>query len=184
MSELLVQSSVRWIPVPHTMRLFRDRTLPDPALTTAGFVLVRDRGGHLLLTHVNLPGRGWDVPGGHVDEGEDLRVATVRELAEETGLVLPVPALNPLGRQEFWLDRPPPDWYHYPYPRSHVVYFCAQVDDIGPPVTPAVSSECGPAGWFPADRVRTLCAGCSWLPLVDHVPAWSARDGMEEADAS
>ena len=31
----------------------------------------------------------WDIPGGWVDEGEDVATAVVREIAEETGLVLP-----------------------------------------------------------------------------------------------
>ena len=43
---------------------------------------------HLLMVERG-DGYGWAVPGGHVDPGEAPAEAAVRELAEETGLVLP-----------------------------------------------------------------------------------------------
>lgn len=37
----------------------------------------------------------WDLPGGHVDEGEDPRVALVRELGEELGVRAAMPSKEP-----------------------------------------------------------------------------------------
>jgi len=52
------------------------------------------RGGRVLLAH-RSPGRAfypdvWDVPGGHVEPGEDPRRALARELGEELGVVASV----------------------------------------------------------------------------------------------
>ena len=52
--------------------------------------LVYDATGRILLIQrANEPGRGrWSVPGGRVEAGEDDGAALVREMREETGLVV------------------------------------------------------------------------------------------------
>jgi 8-oxo-dGTP diphosphatase len=52
--------------------------------------LVYDNVGRLLLVQrANEPGRGlWSLPGGRVEPGENDAAALVREMAEETGLVV------------------------------------------------------------------------------------------------
>jgi 8-oxo-dGTP diphosphatase len=57
--------------------------------------LAYDPNGRLLLVkRGNNPGRGlWSVPGGRVEPGEDDAAALVREMAEETGLVVEPGAL-------------------------------------------------------------------------------------------
>jgi ADP-ribose pyrophosphatase YjhB (NUDIX family) len=52
--------------------------------------LTYDTWGRLLLIRRgNEPGRGlWSLPGGRVEPGEDDAAALVREMAEETGLVV------------------------------------------------------------------------------------------------
>lgn len=52
-----------------------------PETITATFAFVQDEKGNLLTLQNE---RGWDIPGGHLDEGETLLDATHREVLEES----------------------------------------------------------------------------------------------------
>ncbi|PYI54287.1 NUDIX hydrolase [Paenibacillus flagellatus] len=58
-------------------------SLPPKHIVTAA-AIVLDRENRILL--LNGPKRGWEMPGGHVEEGESLASAAVRETKEETGI--------------------------------------------------------------------------------------------------
>ncbi|WJH35497.1 NUDIX domain-containing protein [Paenibacillus sp. CC-CFT747] len=47
-------------------------------------VVVRNAEGKLLL--IRGPRRGWECPGGRVEEGESIQAGAVREVKEETGI--------------------------------------------------------------------------------------------------
>mgnify|MGYP001824863747 CR=1 FL=1 len=53
-------------------------------VTASAFVVDRSRTRVLLIHHAKL-GR-WLQPGGHVDDGEDVLTAAIREFREETGV--------------------------------------------------------------------------------------------------
>lgn len=53
--------------------------------------LVRDPAGRVLL--IRSPRRGWEFPGGQVEEGESLTRALEREVAEEAGVTVQVGSL-------------------------------------------------------------------------------------------
>ena len=73
-------------------------------MSTSCGVLVVDAAGHLLLGHVTHTPR-WDIPKGLQDPGESAVDAAVRELREETGLVVPPDALSDLGRFDYRRDK-------------------------------------------------------------------------------
>lgn len=52
--------------------------------------VIRDGGGRvLLIRRRHEPGKGlWSLPGGRIEEGETDAEALIREIAEETGLVV------------------------------------------------------------------------------------------------
>jgi len=53
--------------------------------------LVRNAAGDVLM--LRSPKRGWEMPGGQVEEGETLPDALQREIREETGVIATVGAL-------------------------------------------------------------------------------------------
>lgn len=50
---------------------------------TAVAVVINEENKILLI---NGPKRGWEMPAGHVEEGESLSSAVIRETKEETGI--------------------------------------------------------------------------------------------------
>lgn len=61
----------------------------EDAVACVGALTYAADGRLLLIRRANDPGRGlWSLPGGRVEPGEDDATALVREMAEETGLVV------------------------------------------------------------------------------------------------
>ena len=63
---------------------------PHPRHTVAAGMLVQ-RGDQVLL--VRTPRRGWEFPGGQIEEGESVLDGVVREVLEEAGVVATVERL-------------------------------------------------------------------------------------------
>ncbi|WP_046112545.1 NUDIX domain-containing protein [Aquincola tertiaricarbonis] len=66
------------------------------ARTTSYGVIVSDEQGQVLLAHAT-GSRWWDLPKGGAEPGETPRQAAVREVLEETGLVLAPASLTEIG---------------------------------------------------------------------------------------
>lgn len=108
--------------------------------TVVAGVLVRD--GRILLCH-RRPDRAWfpdvwDVPGGHIEAGEDAQEALARELAEELGVI--VGDWRLLGRVV--------------EPRYDVTFI--QVDTWQGEPTNRACSEHDRIGWFTLAEALTL----------------------------
>ena len=58
--------------------------MKHPRHIVAVFGLIRNTAGEILM--IESPLRGWELPGGQVEEGEDLIQALAREIFEETGV--------------------------------------------------------------------------------------------------
>jgi 8-oxo-dGTP pyrophosphatase MutT (NUDIX family) len=62
--------------------------MPVPKhIVSAATIVINDKNEILLIKG---PRRGWEMPGGQVEEGESLKDAAVRETKEETGIDIEV----------------------------------------------------------------------------------------------
>jgi len=90
----------------------------------------------------------WAPPGGYPEKGESMREAAVRELKEETGLVIPQSSLIP-----FFLSSISPINQYYIAFRSHVSEL----------LEPTIGAETSAAAWFGR---KDFPAEEYWLPAL------------------
>lgn len=178
-ARVLVAGTVPWLALPHRMEVVVCDAVPDGFAVTTAFTLVVDAVGRTLVTRVAVPGRAWEVPGGHLEPGESPCEGAARELAEETGLELPSDALRLFGGQTIELLDAPPPGHRYPA-RDFMAFHTARLDGVGSPTTPPSGTEAVEAAWLSPDEVAARCAGAAWLPLhaalVAHVGGPSAGE--------
>ncbi|GAA0497720.1 NUDIX domain-containing protein [Deinococcus depolymerans] len=138
-------------------------------------VLLDDRGRVLLgrRSGTSYADGLWGLPGGHVEAGETLAGAAVREAAEEVGVSLDPAALACLGVARYDLDGT----------QGLDVFFEARVW-VGTPRPLEKTSE---VGWFapgdlPPDALPWLGAALA-LHLRDGVRLAEQVDGMAQVQA-
>jgi ADP-ribose pyrophosphatase YjhB (NUDIX family) len=117
-------TNLSWLPQPNIVSEVLSSTLPPIKEITTVFSLVTYEKKILLA---NLY-RGWDLPGGHVEEGESLEETLVREVYEETKIRVEKPTL--IGYQQMEVLAEKPNEYRYPYPISYQVHYHAEVKKI------------------------------------------------------
>lgn len=111
----------------------------DPKLA-AGCLIVK--GGRVLLVKRSIePGYGkWVFPGGHVDRGETVEEAALRETREECGVEAEIEELIGL--------------YSYPGRPVAVAVFRARLKEGSP--EPIAADETFEVRWFTPDEVETI----------------------------
>jgi 8-oxo-dGTP diphosphatase len=107
---------------------------PTPRHGLAVVALVSNEKGEILL--IDGTRRGWELPGGQVEEGETLIAACVREVHEETGVEIEVERLAAL-------------YSNLSAPAGVVVAFIARA--VGG--APSPSEESRAVEWVPRDHV-------------------------------
>jgi ADP-ribose pyrophosphatase YjhB (NUDIX family) len=124
MQVLQSYSNISWLRKPNLVSEVLSSTLPPlkEITTVFGFVTYKKQ---ILLANLY---RGWDLPGGHVEEGESLEETLTREVYEETKVIVEKPAL--IGYQQMEVLAEKPNKYRYPYPISYQVHYHAEVKKI------------------------------------------------------
>ena len=62
-----------------------------------GVILKNSRGGILTGKRKNTHGPYYSIPGGHLEEGESFEECALREVFEETGLIIPADDISVIG---------------------------------------------------------------------------------------
>ena len=118
-----------------------DQVFPEP--TVGAFIF--NPQGELLLVRSHKWHDKWVVPGGHVELGETLEQALVREVLEETGLR--VHQLEFINSQEFIFD--PAFWR-----RKHFIFFDFACQSFGSDV--ALNDEAQAHVWVALERALEM----------------------------
>lgn len=67
---------------------------------SSGGIVVKDDGGPKVLVTQHSKHLGWDFPKGHVESGEAVEAAAIREVEEETGVIAEI--VEKVGRSEYF----------------------------------------------------------------------------------
>ncbi len=129
----------------------------------AAYALARDDSGSVLLVRIapGYPAAGkWTLPGGGVRFGEDPADATIRELAEESGLdgIIRSLAFVHSGAGTNELGGP---W--------HAVRIVYEVDVVGGELRDEVDESTDMAAWLLPDEARRLELVDLAIAALDHL---------------
>lgn len=132
-----------------------------------GVHVVFERDGRVLL--MRRAGTGffdgmWSLPGGHVEQGESLRVAAVREMAEELGLALRADALQMLGA------------VHRNSDTNRIDFFLRAAHWQGEPVI-AEPGKCDALAWHARDALPEATVPYVRAALLQGTPPWIFEHG-------
>ncbi|MBE0597078.1 MAG: NUDIX hydrolase [Desulfuromonadales bacterium] len=105
----------------------------EPRHTVVVGCLVRNEGGQVLLIRHHR--RGWEIPQGRLEEGEELVAAAHREVLEETGVTI---ELGPLAAVHSKVS--PPSALIFTFLARHLAG------------EPRGCAECPEAGWFEVEE--------------------------------
>ena len=137
----------------------------EPSEVFGAMVVLRDREDRYAV--VWSPRREeWSTPGGGREPGESVRECAVREVREETGLVIDPEVLEPVGAEQFG---PAAGGARWPA-GGFLQLFTAVLDRPSPPLVAREADAVDPQ-WVSAQDLQARCGDRFWWPLVAAVLA-------------
>lgn len=138
--------------------------MPDPALCTAVYCLaLLPQTNQVVLTRNS---RGWEMLGGHIEAGETIEEALLRECLEEGGFV--PDSYKLFGYRKITAKKPIPHNQSansfYPFPHGYIPHFIATSSQ---PLQPHTGLEIYESRAFSFAEIETL--PIEQMPLVKHM---------------
>ena len=121
----------------------------------------------LLQNRVKKDWQGWTLPGGHIEPGESIVDAVVREMKEETGLTIRNPELR--GVKQFPIDE------------GRYIVFLFRADEFEGEL---ISSEEGRMQWFSRSELPSLSAVADFSELLSVIDSDRLTEFLYVPDGS
>ena len=150
--------------------LIRSDREADESRVFAAMAFVQDEAGDFAAVHSVRRGE-WGAPGGWREPGETVRENAVREVREETGLVVAPDALRPRGYERFHGRTPGGLWVEG---RDLLQVFEVRVPGHRPALT-AELDDTSDRRWMTWAELERECSTQFWWPLA--VAVLSPRAG-------
>lgn len=120
----LLETTASYVPGKNTLVYdFLDYYNKPVDNTTASFVIGFYKNQLVLARNLR---RGIEIAGGHIEPGETVEQAGIREIKEETGAI--VKKVRPFVRSTLVCDFEKPEHYKYPFPVSHMEFMIADIE--------------------------------------------------------
>ena len=101
--------------------------------------MIKDGDEYLLQNRVKKDWQGYTFPGGHIEPGESIVQSAIREVKEETGLIMKNPRL--VGVKQFWVKS-----------GRYIVFLFSATKFSGE----LRSSYEGEVGWFTKEEMKNI----------------------------
>lgn len=101
--------------------------------------MIKDGDKYLLQNRVKKDWQGYTFPGGHIEPGESIVQSAIREVKEETGLIMKNPRL--VGVKQFWVKS-----------GRYIVFLFSATKFSGE----LRSSYEGEVGWFTKEEMKNI----------------------------
>jgi 8-oxo-dGTP pyrophosphatase MutT (NUDIX family) len=140
--------------------LYVSQKLPPTELITAVFCVAIDSNDEIVLARSE---RGWGLLGGHIEDGEELDVALVREAQEEGGFNPDNPQM--FAYRKITASKPKPHQNpdkQYSFPTSYLTYYWATTAS---PISQFTGTEIIESTSFTLDEVKSL--NTPDLPIIE-----------------
>lgn len=111
--------------------------------------------------------REWSMPGGWLEADEGAREAAVRELAEETGLIVPPGDLEACGHETYTSMRLARNDGQSRWPENGGTLQLFRVEIAGRPTLAAALDDAVDPRWVTLDEFRELSGTRFWWPMVE-----------------